>query len=846
MIELRALGDLRLHDSEDGREILSVLARAKPPGVLVYLALSPTDVIHSRDKLLELLWPDSRTEKGRNSLSQALHILRSGLGPGVLGTTEDGELFLEADALWSDVAAFDEALAAGHEREALELYRGHLWDGSDFSDCPAFERWLERERQRLRLKAVGAAVTQAQELERDGSFVDAAKWLQQARDWAPFDEIVVQLLPKLLHRLGDRAGAIREYEAFAERLREDYEAEPAPETTALIESVRAREQPNGAVLPSAPVTKHPAAAAVTSVTVEARRSWRTRGRAAAAIIVLGAVTVVGAAIIIRSGRGESPDLDPRLVWVRPFSNETGRPELERLGNMAADWISQGLAETGVVRVLPTLPVGANTEIDPAIPPAQAGSIRNAGTTVTGSFYAMEDSVSFQVQVLESASGEILASVGPVLASPQDPRAGVEELRQRTTGALASAVDPLLASWVAATGPPPSYETYRLFAQGFDAFFGAAVSDRDRRARWLTAADYFRRAADLDSTYALPLLWEVYARFNGGDREGMDSTLDDLTGRRDALTRWEQNLLDAQLALRDDDDLRQYAALSRVVAMTPGSEWNFKLAQVAASLGRFKEAATLLEGVTDQGWLAEWPPYWPLLIQVRHFAGQYERELRDVRAYRAQFPDVSSGRERRPLAALGRVEEALGLARTPGHFVSLVSELFAHGHSEAAQGVIRNHLPKVDLGDPNRADAFRGRWRAELNKAILLFWTGRLTEAEDILRRQLVEEERPRHRVWMLLAEVALAKGDREEAVRIFNHMAELEGPVASGEFTRARILTRLGDRAGAVELLRPALLPQQRPLQLLLRLHGQGPVPQSLADYPPFQKLVGWPPPLPN
>ena len=74
MIELRALGDLRLRDSEDGREILSVLTRAKPPGVLVYLALSPTDVSHSRDKLLELLWP----------AREILSVLTRAKPPGVL------------------------------------------------------------------------------------------------------------------------------------------------------------------------------------------------------------------------------------------------------------------------------------------------------------------------------------------------------------------------------------------------------------------------------------------------------------------------------------------------------------------------------------------------------------------------------------------------------------------------------------------------------------------------------------------------------------------------------------------------------------------------------------------
>ena len=421
----------------------------------------------------------------------------------------------------------------------------------------SFDRWLDGERQRLRLQTVGAAVTLAQELERDGSFVDAAQWLRRAKDWAPFDEAVVRPLLKLLHGLGERAAALREYEAYEKRLA-DVELTPSTEMSGLIEKMRsssagseAAESEATGPEPAVLSTPQREAAALASVATQPRASWRTRGRAAAAIMALGAMVVAGATVI-RNGRADAPDLDPRLVLVRPLSNETGRPDLDRLGIMAADWISQGLAETGVVRVLATMPIGANAEIDPAIAPAQAGSIRNAGTTVSGSYYSTGDSVSFQAQVIESTSGEILASVGPVLASVRDPRAGVEELRQRTTGALASVVDPLLASWVAATRPPPSYEAYQLFAQGFDAFVGAATSGEDRaryatplgtanfrvdRARYLTAADYFRRAADLDSTYALPLLWEVYARLNGYDGEGTASTLDDLTRRRDALTRW---------------------------------------------------------------------------------------------------------------------------------------------------------------------------------------------------------------------------------------------------------------------------------------------------------------------
>ena len=433
MIELRALGGLRLRDSADGREILSVLARAKPPAVLVYLALSPSDVSHSRDKVLELLWPDSSAKKARRSLSQALHILRGGLGPGVIGTAEGGDLLLEAGAVWCDVGAFDEALASGHEREALELYRGHLWDGSDFSDCPAFERWLDRERQRLRLKAVGAATTLAQELERDGSFVDAAKWLRQARDWAPFDETVIRPLLKLLHGLGERAAAVREYDAYEKRLA-DVELTPSTEMSELIEKIRpSTARPDLGVLPM-PQREY---AAPASVTTQPRAPWRTRGRAAAAIVVLGAITAIGATLM-RNGRGDAPALDPTRVLVDIYQNETGDPSLDALGRMATDRVTAGLTYTGFVEV-----VSLGTQLlsrEPVVtdPGSTEGSGRlqalaranGTGTVVWGSYYLQGDSLHFLAHVTNAATGEELATLEPVRGPVDDPMAAVEQLRDR--------------------------------------------------------------------------------------------------------------------------------------------------------------------------------------------------------------------------------------------------------------------------------------------------------------------------------------------------------------------------------------------------------------------------------
>jgi len=67
--------------------------------------------------------------------------------------------------------------------------------------------------------------------------------------------------------------------------------------------------------------------------------------------------------------------------------------------------------------------------------------------------------------------------------------------------LAEAVDVRLRDLPVA-GQPPRYDAYLAFSTGVEIFYGG------RQAR--AALPYFKRAAALDSTYALPLIWAAWA------------------------------------------------------------------------------------------------------------------------------------------------------------------------------------------------------------------------------------------------------------------------------------------------------------------------------------------------
>src|SRR5205814_5240184 len=73
----------------------------------------------------------------------------------------------------------------------------------------------------------------------------SARWARRALEISPYDESALRRLLCVLDEAGDRADAMQEYEAFGRRLRADLDLDPAPETTCVAETIRARVGPRG-------------------------------------------------------------------------------------------------------------------------------------------------------------------------------------------------------------------------------------------------------------------------------------------------------------------------------------------------------------------------------------------------------------------------------------------------------------------------------------------------------------------------------------------------------------------------------------------------------------------------
>ena len=122
-----------------------------------------------------------------------------------------------------------------------------------------------------------------------------------------------------------------------------------------------------------------------------------------------------------------------------LKNRTGDPTLEPLGHMTADWIAQGIARTTRLDVAPT---AGNLATLQRRDEAGGGHVdleqirrTGAGTIVAGAYYRARDSIQFQVQIIEAASGHVIRALDPVAAPVGSPLGAVETLRRRVAATL---------------------------------------------------------------------------------------------------------------------------------------------------------------------------------------------------------------------------------------------------------------------------------------------------------------------------------------------------------------------------------------------------------------------------
>ena len=887
LIRLKVLGPPSIEGTKrDASE--SLLASPKLVGLLTYLAMPTPGTLHQRDTVLGRFWPEMEQARAQASLRKALYRLRrsvngdgnSDSGPnsdngenGVGGNGPilkhgDGLIGADPDFVWCDVAAFEQAVSNEDHSHAIDLYRGDLLEGLYLPGLAEFERWLEGERARLRHKAVLTAWARAEVEEAVSNWGDAAFWARRAAGLAPDDETVFQRLIEFLDHVGDRAGALREYDNFSRYLNKEFDAEPSAETQELIEKVRKRIEANrdSAGLPPALPTidqnvaldgpADPPAATVQEAMapVHAPVSKTLRGRRKLGIVV--ACLAVAAGVLTVVGVFGPFGSDNNRVLVTVFDNRTADSTLDRLGQMAAHWISRGLAWDAVVPVVsheaslftvPDVEMLSAEEHAPVVVQALAEDTE-AGTAVWGAFYAERDSIRFEAMVSNTERRSILHRLEPITVSRAHVLDGVDRIRERVVSVLAARIDGRLSRRGTLPERPPRYDAYDAFIGGLNALF---VELHGWKAR-----ERFKHSYAADSSFDNPaimlsLLFMLAKQYDQADSVMRDM---DLYKERPAYDRLMLRWIQTE---GDGDRLGAYDALKDLVELVPEETFLvYKFPARAREAGQYQEVVEILErsydpNEPDAGVARE-------LAGFLGFLGQYERQLQVLRSAREdRAPTLwEMSHELQPLAALGRVDELYALldtaltqpdgVRTPGQlYAEAGNGLLMHGFEDEGYGFLDSAIVLLQRIPPDVLD----QTHYGMTLAETLYLVGRFDEAEVILRDKAAwGEELPDSAsgvakqltyVWAIgqLGKIAAHQGRRADALDAARLIEQKSNASLRGNdlWYRAGITAVLGQREETVVLLREALAAGLTPgwFQTPYMLDFEG-----LQGYEPFERLI--------
>jgi predicted ATPase/DNA-binding SARP family transcriptional activator len=214
--------------------------------LLAYLALHLGQSI-PRERLLDLFWPDAELSAGRDSLNNALSVLRRQLEPagfarGSILIADYQLVRLNSQAVGADVQEFEQLLlrasrvGALSERIALleraaALYRGDLLPG-------CYEEWASLEQRRLQQRYVEALDRWSEALEQTGDLSAALAVIERALKADAYREESYLRQIRLYFQLGQPAAARQSVEQMERRFEAELGMPPSEAARQLVQQLQ--------------------------------------------------------------------------------------------------------------------------------------------------------------------------------------------------------------------------------------------------------------------------------------------------------------------------------------------------------------------------------------------------------------------------------------------------------------------------------------------------------------------------------------------------------------------------------------------------------------------------------
>jgi DNA-binding SARP family transcriptional activator/TolB-like protein/Flp pilus assembly protein TadD len=474
----------------DGESTPIQLPTRKSGALLAYLGMS-RDYTASREELAALLWGDCSDQHARQSLRQALTLLRKELGPSHL-CTADTQIVRLDPALWSIDARDFEALARSQKAEELSgaarLFAGDFLSGVNI-DEEAFEEWLSAQRTRLQLAAGQLCETF---VKRPDLVLDANQALaavEQLMALDPLREDWQRIAIVLYARYRGKNEALARAGIFAGLLQRELGVAPERETRAMLESIKGNDAPplaalsdganNIACAPAADLvavvpeaSPEPSVVRAVSAFTALRSRFSGRGPTAKILAVLGIATLVLAAGILdlssfraisrpsaSPGSALSPRSDPWRspssvreaqlakgiipIVVLPFANSGGADDGVRLiAEMLTDDLTNTLSRVPSFRVISRKT--ARSFQGQAIDVAKLGTELQVRYVLEGSARLHDDNLRVNVELIDPATRLSVWS-GRVERSGADRQGVRDEIVSRLARELQFEVLPIESS-----------------------------------------------------------------------------------------------------------------------------------------------------------------------------------------------------------------------------------------------------------------------------------------------------------------------------------------------------------------------------------------------------------------
>ena len=244
VIEIHLLGPFRVRI--DGAEVEEqAWARRKPTLLVKLLALEPHHQLH-RERVMELLWPDSDLEAAVNNLHKVIHLARRALEPALKSVADSHFIFTQGQQVllrapgrvWVDVEEFERRAAAALKSTEVEAYAQALavYQG-DLLVEDLYEDWAATRREQLRAQYQQLLTNTAALHERRGERQLSIGRLKELLACDATNEEAHRRLMRLYALTGNKHQSLRQYQTCREILRKELDAEPERATDALHQQI---------------------------------------------------------------------------------------------------------------------------------------------------------------------------------------------------------------------------------------------------------------------------------------------------------------------------------------------------------------------------------------------------------------------------------------------------------------------------------------------------------------------------------------------------------------------------------------------------------------------------------